>query len=385
MLHGLYVPLDLSSAAERLDTCRGPARKVAKQLRRRAFSVRGQSLTPTAEVLYLVAMRLTRRPHRLFAWRGTIHDRAMARFLNGVRTRPWAVIGMPFASRHTFAWARAHGVTTFFNHVNCNLHTENDAFETEARTSPRDESPAILSERWPAELVRHADQEVGLAHYVLVPSSFVRDDLVARGSDPRKLIVLPYGVDTRLFHPAHREASTRPLRLLYVGQVGYRKGLRYVFEAVRLANPRPERLTLVGPVVNDSPILDQAPPATSQVGLISHSELNAYYATSDVFVLPSLADAFGLVVLEAMAAGLPVIVTRETGAAEIVRDGVEGFVVPSRDARAIADRLNILSQDGQLRQRMGQAARQRAETYSWTRFETQFLEAIARVQAADRG
>lgn len=208
------------------------------------------------------------------------------------------------------------------------------------------------------------------------------DDLIARSTDPQKLLVLPYGADTELFQPTQRDTSARRLRLLYVGQIGYRKGLRYVFEAVRRASPAIDGLTLVGAVVNNSAILDQAPPLTTHVALIPHSELRRYYTTSDVFVLPSLADSFGLVVLEAMAAGLPAIITRETGAADIVRDGVEGFVVPSRDPAAIAEKLSLLSENGDLRQRMGHAARLRAEEYSWTRFDAQFLGTIAKVQAS---
>jgi glycosyltransferase involved in cell wall biosynthesis len=90
-----------------------------------------------------------------------------------------------------------------------------------------------------------------------------------------------------------------------------------------------------------------------------------------------------LVVLEAMATGLPVIVTRESGYEGVVRDGVEGFIVPARDPEAIAHKVEVLAEDAGLRLRMGQAARRRAEEFSWQRFERQFIdELIARLPRA---
>jgi glycosyltransferase involved in cell wall biosynthesis len=84
------------------------------------------------------------------------------------------------------------------------------------------------------------------------------------------------------------------------------------------------------------------------------------------------------VVLEGMASGLPVIITPLCGYEGIVEDGVEGFLVPPRDPQAIAERLRRLSADGELRVRMGRAARARAEEHAWPRFEARFLDVLRR-------
>jgi glycosyltransferase involved in cell wall biosynthesis len=84
-----------------------------------------------------------------------------------------------------------------------------------------------------------------------------------------------------------------------------------------------------------------------------------------VFVLPSVEDGWGLVTNEAMRAGLPVIVSDHAGSAEIVRDGVNGFVVPARDVDALASRMALLLGDRELHARMGEAARATAASRTW--------------------
>jgi glycosyltransferase involved in cell wall biosynthesis len=116
----------------------------------------------------------------------------------------------------------------------------------------------------------------------------------------------------------------------------------------------------------------------------SRDELREHYRRADVFVLPSLAEGMALVVLEAMAAGLPVVVTEESGYRGVVRHGLDGLVVPARSGQAIAGALDVLSESGELRQQMGLAARRRAEEYDWQRFESAVIESF-RTLVADTG
>jgi glycosyltransferase involved in cell wall biosynthesis len=105
--------------------------------------------------------------------------------------------------------------------------------------------------------------------------------------------------------------------------------------------------------------------------------MGAWYHWADVLVLPSVSDTFGLVILEAMAAGLPVIASEASGGPDVVRHGTDGWIVPVRDAAAIATRLDILASSATLVSQMGEAARQQASDFGAEAYAAKLLEAIA--------
>jgi glycosyltransferase involved in cell wall biosynthesis len=211
------------------------------------------------------------------------------------------------------------------------------------------------------------------AAHALVQSDRMVLDAIARGFDPPRISVISNGVDVSRFQPVPRDSSSRPLRVVLVARVGYAKGVHYAGLAVRRAGPRAvERLTVVGRDANDATLLRQQFPDVTFTGDVPHIGVRRYLDEADVFLLPTLADSMARAIFEAMACGLPVITTLESGYEGIMRDGVEGFFVDGRDVEGIADRLQRLSADGELRQRMGAAARALAEQYSWERFEDRF-------------
>jgi glycosyltransferase involved in cell wall biosynthesis len=164
--------------------------------------------------------------------------------------------------------------------------------------------------------------------------------------------------------------------VLFVGQITQRKGISYLIDAFRkLGIPRSE-LILVGQVCGSS----RAWTGTQGVRHIPHvprSLLPQLYATASVFVLPSIIEGFGLTALEAMACGLPVILSDHTFGTDLIEDGIDGYVVPIRDSDAIADRLRLLHNRPALAKRMGAAARRKAEQFSWTRYGDRIIEVIA--------
>ena len=110
------------------------------------------------------------------------------------------------------------------------------------------------------------------------------------------------------------------------------------------------------------------------VGYVSREALNPHYNAADVFVLPSYNEGMSLAVLEAMAAGLPVVVTRTGGTEELVEDGVNGFAFDWGDIEALANRLKDFANDRTLSRRMGDASRNRARNFSWDVIANRFLE-----------
>jgi alpha-maltose-1-phosphate synthase len=212
-------------------------------------------------------------------------------------------------------------------------------------------------------VVERTLREYDEADRIIVTSSFVRNTFVERGVDASKIAVVPYGIDAAPA-PLRRERSGA-LRVLFVGGCSLRKGLPYLFEAFRRIES-PAELRMVG---RPNPALFQRlgglPKFAYAAGVRNGAALAREYADADIFVLPSVEDGFGLVTLEAMQSGLPVIVTDHCGSAEVVEDGVNGFVVPSRDAGALASRLDMLLADADIRARMGAAARRTAQARTW--------------------
>jgi glycosyltransferase involved in cell wall biosynthesis len=163
-------------------------------------------------------------------------------------------------------------------------------------------------------------------------------------------------VDLRHWQPGPASVSG-PVRILFVGGDLYRKGGELLLEAFRRLPPGSAELALV----------TRTPLAPAEGLRIYHdlqpnsAELIALYQSSQVFVLPTYAEAFGIAAVEASAAGLAVIASRVGGLTDIVQDGETGFLIPPGDGDSLAERLARLVKDPSLRQRFGRAARARAE------------------------
>lgn len=187
--------------------------------------------------------------------------------------------------------------------------------------------------------------EFDAVDHLLVSSRFVKRTFVENGCDEAKIITLPYGVERTL--PAAADRPEKPasinrkkIRVLCVGQITIRKGQYYLLEAIKLLNQssmnRMFELTLVG---RSEPAymkcLNELSAEFEHIRHIDNSDMTAFMAGFDIFVLPSLEDGFSVVVTEALAAGLPVVTTDNNGAADIIEDGYNGIVVAAGDAALI--------------------------------------------------
>jgi glycosyltransferase involved in cell wall biosynthesis len=198
-----------------------------------------------------------------------------------------------------------------------------------------------------------------------------------------RLAVIPYGVDTSVFNPRpSRIERTRSLNVLFAGQLTVRKGLPYVLEAVSFLDPQRVDLTLVGAMVGSGRWMNAREGEFRYIGVRRPNEMPSVYQQADVLVLPSLAEGSAIVVYEAMASGLPVVVTPNVGA-DLVRDGIDGFVVPVRSSLAIADCLQRFLDDPELGQKMGMAARSRVLSYDWSAFRQNFRQLLGEDESGD--
>jgi len=230
---------------------------------------------------------------------------------------------------------------------------------------------------WPPGHEARLDEEIDLADAVLVGSQYAADSFVAEGIARERVQVVPYGVDLDVFQPAAQPPEVdRPFRAIFAGQLTQRKGLSYLLRGYeRFAQPGTE-LTLVGAPVGDGRALAPWAHLFRHVAHQTRPALAQRYRDSDAFVFPTLLEGMGLVVLEAMACGLPVIVT-DNGPGDLVRDGVDGFVIPDRDPEAIADALDRLHRDRALRLEMGRRAALRAREFSWDTYTARVCALLA--------
>ncbi len=224
-------------------------------------------------------------------------------------------------------------------------------------------------------------EEYERADVLRVMSTYALESFLDRGFSPDRVKVIPPPFDASEFPIADFSGPT--FKIVFVGQIAPWKGFQHLITAFnRLALKDSELVLWGGPGARSiSRYLSeqQAGNPKIQVRPVSIREVgNAeVYGTANVFVLPSLSDGFGYVVAEAMACGLPVIVTKNTGAADLVRDGENGYIVPPGDVDALVDRLSHLAAHPALVRAMGDKARQDVAALSFDRFRANYNEMIA--------
>jgi glycosyltransferase involved in cell wall biosynthesis len=225
---------------------------------------------------------------------------------------------------------------------------------------------------WEDRVAREYEQ----SDHLFVGSEYSKETYVRAGIPAETIWVVPYGFEPAIFSATSRRVPDQGLRILFCGQLTPRKGVHRLVAAFEKAALREATLRLVGPL--DPAFAIHARrwselPGVELVGEVPKIDLRSHYAWASVFVLPSLADAQPLACLEAMAMGLPAIVTTSMGSREIVRDGLDGFVVPPGDEDILAERLSRLDADRDLLVRQSEAARTRATSYTWEAYEERFV------------
>ena len=235
------------------------------------------------------------------------------------------------------------------------------------------EEGEIEDELWREYADREAE-EWKLADAIFCASPFVVDSIREAGGPADKAVVVPYGVDWDPLVYQKPDRAVPRNRVLFVGQVGLRKGAHYLIEAARLLEPEGVRVRLVGPVqLNDAYVAD-APSNVEIVGAVPRSDIAQHYEWADVFCLPSLCEGSATVTYEALAAGLPVVTTPNAGS--IVTDGVDGFVVPIRNAGRLASAI-LKCRDGELPPRP--ELMDEAPAFAMSAYADRLLAAIADV------
>jgi glycosyltransferase involved in cell wall biosynthesis len=214
----------------------------------------------------------------------------------------------------------------------------------------------------PEPLIRRREQEFARADKIIVLSRFARSTFEAEGLQKAETI-LP-GIDENLFRPAEALRPADPFRICYMGRLEMGKGVLYLLKAWKQLKLKDAELLLMGEV---RPEVARAVGGymSSNVrmpGFVQSTAMAQALRRCSVFAFPSLHEGFGLVLLEAMASGVPVIATRTSGAPDCVTEGEEGFIVQPRSSEEIAEKIEWCYRNREALVWMGQKARRKVET-----------------------
>ena len=224
-------------------------------------------------------------------------------------------------------------------------------------------------------------KEHALADRIVVASSFAKRTLVEEGVDEGKIRVLPYGVGEQFLEAGAKRGigqRTGPVRFLFLGHLSARKGLRQLLDAWMGLGSTVGELVLMGGG-------DQREwRRIANLGVIfrgpgSREAVLTEMARCDVLVFPSLFEGFGLVILEAMAAGLPAIASENTGGPDVIEEGKEGFIVAAGDVEALRKKMEWCLRNPENVAEMGRAAHRKASRYTWDRYGQAYAEIVREV------
>lgn len=225
-------------------------------------------------------------------------------------------------------------------------------------------------------------QEAELADCVVAPSTFCKRLLVHSGLRESACSVIPFPMRKEFQSSLGRNSKSavslgkRKLRVLFVGDDAIRKGLPDLVSALKLLDHSQIETRGIGNWNLSAAGWREAKSAMEVLGGVPRSEVQRHFEWADVFILPTYSDTMGVVILEAMAMAVPVIVTDNSGGPDLVRDGLDGFVVPYKAPDAVASKIDLFATERDRVVEMGHYAKQRAAKFSMQRYQEQLLGEI---------
>tara|TARA_B110000503_G_scaffold143581_1_gene246013 strand:+ start:4767 stop:6026 length:1260 start_codon:yes stop_codon:yes gene_type:complete len=334
-------------------------------------------LIPFLEFIYLVSVRtpfFKKYSNYLLVYRNKHFDRKISRIIKNEKADVF--IGFDTCVARSFLEAKKIGAV-------CVLHQVIGHFnEGVIKLKKESEMNSLLNdyiESYQGGSPEHFAQskiELDLADWIFAPSPYVKDSLIKNGVLSSKILLCPYGVNVKQFTPENKKSLKTAFQVLFVGSIGFRKGIKYLVDALNLVKGEGIEVVIIG---NSLLTLDPL----YKLGInfdfvhiksVRYSDLHKHYQSADIFVSPSLHEGSSLSIYEALACGLPVITTYESGS--VVRDNVDGFIVPAYDSAAIADKIMLLKNNKALKNKMSKNAREQALKFSWATYRQRFINIL---------
>lgn len=282
-----------------------------------------------------------------------------------------AVYAFKNAALELFKMAHEQGMKTILEQISAPAPIQQKLIGEEHQRFPEWTYTKVNYDPFPDRISREK-AEWERADIIFCASEFTKRSIAEAGGPLERCVIVPYGVDSR-FNLPERKPRNGPLKVLFAGAVNLNKGAPYVLEAAkRLKNKSVFRM------IGDIQITPSKKNLLSKYvelrGLVPRSEMPKHYAWADIFLFPSICDGFGLVLLEALSAGLPVITTPNTGV--VIRDGIEGFIVPIRSVEPIMESIIKLKENPRLWEDMSRAAIARSKEFTLETYQKRLLKAL---------
>ena len=190
-------------------------------------------------------------------------------------------------------------------------------------------------------IVEKEREEYEIADYITVPTEFARETFISKGFSKEKIIKIPYGVNLKEFNFKKFQRKDNKFRIIYTGSVSVRKGLIYLLNSFNELNLKNSELLIIGNIENKMRKIIKKFELNKNIifkNSVKQQELSKYYSYSDLFITCSIEEGLSMVQLQAMACGLPVICTKNSGGEEIIKDGIDGYILPIRDIEALKEK-----------------------------------------------
>ena len=304
---------------------------------------------------------------KTFLWAGKTFNRlVLQQGLSGTGIYAFNTAGLEILQT-----ARQQGLLTIMEQTIAPHEIEYNLLQAEQELHPGWSEP-IQKNEYRQEYIDREQQEWSQADIILCGSEFVRDSIGKCGGPIERCLVVPYGVDTK-FQVPPKTFHNRTLRVLTVGSVGLRKGSPYVLEAAKRLEGKAV-FRMVGPINVSVQAASSLQEHVELVGQVPRSQIYQHYAWADVFLLPSICEGSAVATYEALACGVPVITTPNTGS--IVRNNIDGYIVPIRDVDAIVSKLELLISQPKLLKQINTEALKISEFGSLASYQTRLLHVL---------
>lgn len=297
-------------------------------------------------------------------------------------------VGWSSFSLHSLRKAKKMGMTTVIDRGSSHIVYQNEILKEEYERfgiKPELPHPKIIEK----ELKEYEETD-----YISIPSMFVKRTFLEKGIPEGKLIHVPYGVDLSQFRQIPKIDDV--FRVIFAGGMSLRKGVHYLLQAFSELNLPNSELMLIGALndeikpffkkykiryeIRNNTNIRKNESVINYIGKVPQAELYKHYSRGSVFAMMSVEEGLAMVIPQAMACGLPVIYTVNTGGEDIVRDGKDGFIIPIRDTEKLKEKLLYLYENPDICRQMGQSAKERVQSgFTWDDYGEKIIAAYARI------